>query len=215
MNPPKALLLDLDGTLADTLPDLAKAVNHARAQLGWRAMPVPAVKVHVGDGVRQLLVGCTGLDEKTIDLLVPKWRAYYLEHAVEETTLLPGARELLEAARAKGIRTAVVTNKPLAHSERILEGLGVRGLVDAVLGGDSLPTRKPDPAVVMEALRLLGGIPPADAWLVGDAYQDVAAAKAAGCPAVLVPGYGDLRRARDLHPDLEVPDLPALLPLLG
>ena len=215
MKAPRALLLDLDGTLADTLPDLARAVNHTRARLGWSAMPVPAVKVHIGDGVRQLLAGCTGLDATTVEMLVPKWRAYYLEHCTEETTLLPGARELLDAARARGIPIAVVTNKPLAHSERILEGLGVRPLFGAVLGGDSLPTRKPDPAVVHEALRLLGGVAPAAAWFAGDGPQDVAAARGAGCVSVLLPGYGDLRAARALGPDLEIPDLAALSKRLG
>ena len=208
--PPRALLLDLDGTLADTLPALAAAVNHSRARLGWSAMPEPAVKVHVGDGVHLLLARCTGLDPRTVELLVPPWRAWYLEHCTEGTTLLPGARDLLDAARGRGIPMAVVTNKPLPHTERILEGLGVRGEFACVLGGDSLPVRKPDPAVVREALRLLGGLPAAEAWLVGDGPQDVEAARAAGCPSVLVPGYGDLRRARELGPDLEVPGLAAL-----
>jgi phosphoglycolate phosphatase len=212
---PKALLLDLDGTVADTLPDIAGAVNHVRAQLGWRSMPVAAVKVHVGDGVERLLADCTGLDQATVDLLVPKWRAYYLDHAVDGTTLLPGALALLEAARSLGLPLGLVTNKPLAPTERILEALGLRPFFGAVLGGDSLPTRKPDPAMIHEALRLLGGVPPAGAWLVGDGSQDVEAAKAAGCTSVLVAGYGDLRRARECGPDLEVADLGALLPLLG
>lgn len=212
---PGALLLDLDGTLADTIPDIAAAVNHVRAQLGWRSMPVAAVKVHVGDGVERLLADCTGLDGKTVALLVPKWRAYYLDHAVEGTTLLPGAMDLLEGARARSIPIGLLTNKPLAPTERILDGLGIRGCFGAILGGDSLPTRKPDPAMVHEGLRLLGGIPPAEAWLVGDGPQDVAAAKAAGCFAVFVPGYGDARRSRELGPDLEVPDLGTLAALLG
>ncbi len=207
---PAALLLDLDGTLADTLPDLAAAVNHVRARLGWSPMPEPAVRVHVGDGVRRLLAGCTGLEDRTIEELIPRWRAFYLEHAVDRTTLLPGALELLDAARVRSIPCAVVTNKPLAHSEIILAGLGVRERFGAVLGGDSLPTRKPDPAMVLEALRLLGGVPPERAWLVGDGPQDVEAARAAGCVAVLVPGYGDLARARAARPDLEVPDLGAV-----
>ena len=211
MRPPKALLLDLDGTLADTLPDIARAVNHTRALLGWPAMPVPAVQVHIGDGLHSLLERCTGLDARTVADLVPKWRAFYLEHCVEETTLLPGSRELLDAAAARGIALAVVTNKPHAPAVRILEGLGVAGRFGAVLGGDSLPTCKPDPAMGHEALRLLGGVPAADAWLVGDGPQDVEAARRMGSPAVLVPGYGDLRRARGLGPDLEVADLAALV----
>jgi phosphoglycolate phosphatase len=212
---PRALLLDLDGTLADTLPDIAGAVNHVRAQLGWSRMPVAAVKVHVGDGVERLLADCTGLDRKTVDLLIPKWRAYYLDHAVDGTTLLPGATALLDAARGRGIPLGLITNKPIAPTEKILDGLGIRAFFGAVLGGDSLPTRKPDPAMVHEALRLLGGIPPADAWLAGDGPQDVAAAKAAGCVAVFVPGYGDARRSREIGPDLEVADLLDLAARLG
>lgn len=213
MTPPRALLLDLDGTLADTLPDIARAVNHVRARLGWPAMPVPAVRVHIGDGLQRLLEGCTGLDAGTVESLVPGWRAFYLEHCVEETVLLPGARELLEAAAERGIPMGVVTNKPRAPSVRILEGLGIDRFFGAVVGGDSLPTRKPDPAMVHEALRLLGGVAPGEAWLVGDGPQDVEAARAAGAVPVLVPGYGDLARARAAGPSREVPGLGALLPL--
>ena len=215
MKTPRALLLDLDGTLADTLPGLARAVNQTRARLGWPAMPEPAVKVHLGGGAHQLLADCTGLDATTVEMLLPPWRAFYLEHCTEGTTLLPGARDLLDAARERRIPLAVVTNKPVAPSERILEALGVRDRFAALVGGDSLPVRKPDPAMLHEALRLLGGVAPADAWLVGDGHQDVAAAAAAGCASVLVPGYGDLGRCRALGPSLEVRDLAALVPLLG
>jgi phosphoglycolate phosphatase len=210
VRPPKALLVDLDGTLADTIPDLARAVNHARARLGWSAMPVDAVKVHMGDGARELLMGCTGLDGKTVDMMIGPWREHYLAHCTDETTLLPGAKELIVAARERGLPLAVVTNKPVAPSERILEALGVRGDFGAVVGGDSLPVRKPDPGMIQEALRLLGGVAAADAWVVGDGHQDVLAARAAGCPSVLVPGYGDLRRAREAGPDLELADLAAV-----
>ncbi len=212
---PRALLLDLDGTLADTLPDIARAVNRTRSLLGWGPMPAPAVQVHVGDGLHRLLERCTGLDAETVRTLVPGWRAFYLEHCVEETRLLPEALEFLEAARDRGIPMAVVSNKPEAPVRRILDGLGITPFFGAVLGGDSLPTCKPDPAMVHEALRLLGGVAPPDAWLVGDGPQDVEAAKAAGAVAVLLPGYGDLGRARALRPDLEVPDLEALRERLG
>ncbi len=212
---PRALLLDLDGTLADTLPDLARAVNHVRARMGWSPMPVPAVKVHVGDGVHRLLSGCTGLDGKTVEMLLPGWREFYLAHCTEETTLVPGALAFLEAARALSLPMAVVTNKPLAHAERILGTLGIAPFFGAVLGGDSLPVRKPDPAVILEALARLGSLPPAEAWVVGDGHQDVEAARGAGAAAVLVPGYGDLDRARASGPDLEAESLAALIPLLG
>jgi len=209
MERPRALLLDLDGTLADTLPDLAAAVNHTRERLGWPPMPVAAVKIHIGDGIRRLLRGCTGFDDTEVETLIPVWRGWYLEHAVDETRLLPGAEALLDTADALGIRCAVVTNKPIAHTERILAGLGVRGRFGAVLGGDSLPTRKPDPEMVHEALRILR-VPPSEAWLVGDGPQDVGAAKAAGAVSVLLPGYGDAAEARRLGPDLELPDLAAV-----
>jgi phosphoglycolate phosphatase len=215
MKPPKALLLDLDGTLCDTLPDLADAVNHARARLGWRPMPPDAVRVHMGDGARELLMGCTGLDGKTVDMMLPPWREHYLAHCTEHTTLLPGARELLDAARARGIPAGVVTNKPAAPSERILEALGVRPLLGCVIGGGSTRALKPDPSVVHAALEALGGVAPADAWLVGDGPQDVEAARNAGAVSILVPGYGDIRRAREARPDVEVPDLRAVVAMLA
>jgi phosphoglycolate phosphatase len=210
---PRALLLDLDGTLADTLPGLAASVNALRERLGMGPLAAAEVRRHLGDGARDLLVKCTGLDGAAADLHLGPWRADYLERCTAGTTLLPGAADLLAAAAARGIPAAVVTNKPLAPSERILGALGVRGRIAAVVGGDSLPVRKPDPAMVHEALRLLGSVPPAEAWLVGDGPQDVAAARAAGCAGILVRGYGDLAAARALGPAREVGGLPDLLPL--
>jgi phosphoglycolate phosphatase len=210
---PRALLLDLDGTLADTLPGLADAVNRLRARLDLRPLPAGEIRRHLGDGARDLLMKCTGLDGDSADLHLGPWRADYLERCTTGTALLPGAADLLAAAAARGIPAAVVTNKPLLPSERILAALGIRGRFAAVVGGDSLPVRKPDPAMVIEALRLLGSVPPAEAWLVGDGPQDIAAARAAGCAGILDRGYGDLAAARAHGPAREVEGLPDLLPL--
>jgi 2-phosphoglycolate phosphatase len=212
--PPRALLLDLDGTLCDTLPDLAGAVNRVRADLGMAPLDRAALRPFLGDGARQLLAGTTGLPPERAADLVASFRAWYLPRCAEETTALPGARELLDEAAARGIAVAVVTNKPREPAERILEALGLLPRVAAVVGGECLPTRKPDPAMVHEALRRIGGTPPGDAWLVGDGAQDIGAARAAGCVAVLVRGYGDLERARAERPDREIGGLAELLPLL-
>jgi phosphoglycolate phosphatase len=211
---PRALLLDLDGTLADTMPDLARAVNHVRARLGWGAMPEGAMRAHLGDGAADLLRGCTGLGAADVEALMPGWREYYGAHCVDTTRLLPGARELLDAAKAAGVSLALLTNKPEAPSRRILEGLGIADLVPVLVGGDTTPHRKPHRAMVDEVLLRLGGVAPKDAWLVGDGLQDVGAAAAAGCVAVLVRGYGDLVRARAAGPHVEVPDLDAVRALL-
>jgi 2-phosphoglycolate phosphatase len=215
MHPPRALLLDLDGTLCDTLPDLAEAVNHIRGTLAMPPVPPQALRPFLGDGAKQLLAGAVGVSPEHAATLVAPFRAYYLPRCSEGTSALPGAADLVREAARLGLGIAVVTNKPREPAERILEALGMLRHVRAVVGGECLPTRKPDPAMVHEALRLLGGPAPRDAWLVGDSAQDVAAAKAAGCAAVLVRGYGDLEKARAEGPDLEVGDLRELLPRLG
>lgn len=212
---PTALLLDLDGTLAETLPDLARAVNHVRARLGWGAMPVGAMKAYLGDGAVDLLRGCTGLDRETVESLMPVWREFYGAHCVEETHLLPGAAAFLDAAAAADIPCALVTNKPEGPARRIVEGLGILHRLPVIVGGDTMPHRKPHPGMVEECLRRLGGVPPRDAWLVGDSAQDVGAAVAAGCRAVLVPGYGDLVRARAAGPHTEAKSLDEVRGWLG
>jgi phosphoglycolate phosphatase len=206
---PTTLLLDLDGTLAHTLPDLAWAVNRLREELGQPPLTVEKVRVNIGDGLHNLLRRSVGLDGEELEGWVEPWRAWYRDHICVDTHLLPGATDLLEAAAARDIPMALVTNKPAYLASLIVEELGIAGHLPVVVGGNCLPTKKPEPEMIHVALERLGR-PDRGAWMVGDGPQDVGAAKRAGIPSAFVPGYGNREEATALGPDIEVPDLHAL-----
>ncbi len=212
---PAALLFDLDGTLVDSVEDIHVAVNALLAELGLATRTRDEVATWVGNGARMLVEraiagrfeGFRGLDDEPsrhahADRAMPRFRAIYETVCVDRTKPLAGATDSLEAARAAGVAVAIVTNKPLAPTQRIVDALGWRALVDAVIGGDSLPVRKPDPAPIHEALRLLGGgHAAAGAWMIGDSANDVGAARAARMPCVVVRGgYNHGRTVESLDP---------------
>lgn len=187
----EAVLLDLDGTLVDSAEDLREALNGILAGEGLRPVTGAEVRAMIGDGVLKLVergLARTGGDPARAGALVPAFLAAYEPRAARKTVLYPGVLDTLRGLRAAGLRLAVVTNKPEAATRRILEALGLAGLVAAVVGGDTLPERKPHPAPVTAALRALGVAADAAA-MVGDNRHDVEAAHAAGLKAVLV-GYG-------------------------
>ena len=209
----RGVLFDLDGTLVDTRVDLARAVNHARARLGYPPDDEDRVTSFIGDGARVLLAGSLGTQETAlVDRAVAEFMAHYTAHCVDHATLYPGVVEVLAALAA--CRLGVVSNKYLEATERILAGLGIRDRFSVVMGGDSLPTRKPDPAVIVEACARLG-VPPAETVMVGDNQHDVNAGRGAGCLTVGVT-YG--LAPRDLleqaRPDVLIHRLPDLLPVV-
>lgn len=175
----KGFLFDLDGTLIDSRRDIAACVNFTLAELGGYApLSLESVEQMVGDGVRQLLTRAAGpLDEPTMKRALEIFLPYYLEHCADSTRLYPGVLETLASFAGRGL--AIVTNKPMAHTEKTLKALGIGSYFSVVLGGDSLATRKPDPAPVMEALRRLG-LSPEQAVMVGDSPMDIQAARSAG-----------------------------------
>jgi phosphoglycolate phosphatase len=176
----KGVLFDLDGTLIDSRRDIAASVNFTLASLGGRYSPLSLESVErmVGDGVRQLLSRAAGpLDDQTMKRALDIFLPYYLDHCADSTCLYPGVLETLRSFSGRGL--AVVTNKPMAHTEKTLKALGIGSFFPVVLGGDSLPTRKPDPGPVVEALRRLG-LSPSEAIMVGDSPMDIHAARSAG-----------------------------------
>ena len=230
---PAALLFDLDGTLVDSVEDIHVAVNALLAELGLATRTRDEVATWVGNGARMLVEraiagrfdGFRGLDDAPArhafaDRAMPRFRAIYESVCVDHTKPLAGATASLEAARAAGIAVAIVTNKPLAPTERIVDALGWRAFVGAVIGGDSLPVRKPDPAPLhealkrLEALRRLGAVHAAtDAWMIGDSANDVGAARAARMPCVVVRGgynHGHPVESLDPAPDAIIDSLDAL-----
>lgn len=175
----KGILFDLDGTLIDSRRDIAACVNYTLSELGgYPPLSLESVEQMVGDGVRQLLTRAAGpMDEPTMKRALDIFLPYYFDHCADTTQLYPNVLETLNALGSRGL--AVVTNKPMAHTEKTLKALGMDDLFPVVLGGDSLATRKPHPAPVLEAVRRLG-VSPDQALMVGDSPMDIHAARSAG-----------------------------------
>lgn len=199
MHQSAAFLFDLDGTLADTLPDIAASCNHARGRLGLPPLLTPQVRAFVGDGalalLRRALAPALPAEPARADALLADALAAYLSHHEAQCTvharLYPGTRDLLQRLAAGGAALGVVTNKPARFAGPILRALGVERLLPVVVGGDTLPQRKPDPAPVLHALRQLG-VAAHEATMVGDGVQDLRAGKAAGARTIgCLYGYGE------------------------
>jgi phosphoglycolate phosphatase len=224
------LVCDLDGTLVDSLPDLAAAVGELLEAEGRPGLSHEAVAAMVGDGVPKLIeraLAATGgvPAEAGLAAMVARYMPIYEARLTELTRPYPGAIETLKALKAAGWRLAVCTNKPEAPSRAILAGLGFDGLFEAVSGGDSLAVKKPDPGHILGLLAGLGvasgvtpGVAPGAAVMLGDSANDVQAAQAAGLPAIAIAhGYGGTP-ARELGADRVIEsfaELPAALEALG
>ena len=184
----RAVLFDLDGTLIDSRADLTDAVNAALDAIGRERQPMEKVVRHVGNGMHALLTAVLGpTPDEVLDAAITTFRTFYEAHCLDNTKLYPGVADTLKTL-AKKTPLAVVTNKPRGYSEKMLGGLGVLGLFKTVVGGDTLPEKKPHPAPLLKAAETLGAAP-ADTLMVGDGPQDVSAATAAGMK-VCVARYG-------------------------
>lgn len=206
---------DLDGTLADTAIDLAAALNHALGVLGRPPIDPNKVRYLVGHGARALLrrgLGETGeADEALVERGYPAFVHFYSDHICVATRPYPGAEAALDALREDGVRLALVTNKPEALTPRLIEALGWGERFDAIVCGDTLPVRKPDPAPLHQAIALAGG---GSAAFVGDSIIDADTARAARLPFVAVSfGFSD-RPAALLGADAVIDDFDALIPTL-
>jgi phosphoglycolate phosphatase len=189
---PGTLLLDLDGTLVDSAPDLAGALNSLRAEHGLSALAIDEVKTMVGDGAAKLVErGLPAPGEAAPGnraLLVRRFLEIYETRLTAETRPYPGVVETLEVLAAAGWRLGVCTNKPEGPSRRILSDLGLERFFATVGGGDSFAERKPAAGHVLATLALMDAVPES-AVMVGDSPNDVLSARNAGLPVVVV-GYG-------------------------
>lgn len=172
------IIFDLDGTLCDTAEDIATSVNLVLHAFGRPELPVKTVTGFIGHGVQALL-------SKVFDGAPPagafeKFMEHYRDHCLDQTRLYSDVRETLAALPG---RKAVLSNKPEGLSKKILEGLGVAGYFARIAGGDTFPTRKPDPGGVRALVRDLGSKNPI---IVGDSVIDIQTACAAGIPSVAV-----------------------------
>jgi phosphoglycolate phosphatase len=197
-NPIRAVLFDLDGTLVDSAEDLRHALNLLLSDEGLRALSTEEVKGMIGDGVLKLVeraLAATGADPSKAPALLPRFLSFYEGNAAAHTRAYPDAVEALQALAAAGLRVAVVTNKPYAATLEILEALGLARFFGAVVGGDTLPQRKPDPAPLLLAAERLG-VRPDESLMVGDNHHDVRAARAAGMRVFAVTyGYSHVPHA--------------------
>jgi phosphoglycolate phosphatase len=185
---PSLIVFDLDGTLIDSAADLAVAVNRMLGHYGGEPLPLPEVRGMIGDGVARLVARalaarhCGQADPAEASRIFMR---HYESEASVRTRAFPGVGEALEALRAAAIALAVCTNKPARITAGILESLGLDRYFARVVGGDSMPYRKPDPRVLLGILAALD-VPPAESLLVGDSEVDAATARAADVPFVLM-----------------------------
>lgn len=182
-----ALLCDLDGTLVDSRADLATAVNLLLVELELPPLPLARVVLHVGRGARALVR--RSLDDVDPGVRIPRddprlrrFLHHYEQVLLDRTVPFPGVVEGLERLRSAGVSLAVVTNKPEAPARAVLDGLGLTDRFGAILGGDTLATRKPAPQMLVRAAQGLG-VNLGDCVMLGDSDVDIAAGRAAGIPA--------------------------------
>jgi len=187
--PDRLAIFDLDGTLVDSVDDLAASVNHALATLGLPRRSRDEVRGFIGEGARLLLSRAVGPHPELVEPALAAWRDHYEGHLLDLTRPYPGVAEALAGAT----RTlAVLTNKPGAMARAILDGLGLGARFARVVGGDEAP-RKPDPAGTLALLERTGATP-GSAVFVGDSRVDLQTAGAAGIRAVAVT-WGFVSRA--------------------
>lgn len=186
---PKAVLFDLDGTLADTAPDLAFAVNKMRADRGLPLTPFELLRPVASAGARGLLGVAFGISpgDDGFDAMRAEFLANYAAHIADSTVLFDGVAELLAAIDAQGLRWGVVTNKPERYTDALLPMIGL-GHAACSVSGDTTPHPKPHPEPLFEAARRLQ-LQPGDCWYVGDDLRDIQAGKAAGMPSIAA-GWG-------------------------
>jgi len=213
-------VFDLDGTLVDSVPDLADALNIVLRERGYAPLARTEVAPMVGDGVPTLVArafAARGGDAAEAAEALPRYTDLYEANATVLTRPYTGVRDTLEALRRRGYRTAVCTNKPQRATMAVLQGFDLAGLFDGVAGGDRYPVRKPDPGHLLGLIGELGGSA-GQAAMIGDSENDAAVAHAAAVPLVLM-RYGYARAAQEtLGADAVLDrfaELPATLERLG
>jgi len=212
----RTVVFDLDGTLADTAPDLTAALNHALHEMGRPPIPAADVRHMVGHGARALLrkgLAATGeVSEDLVEQGFPLFIAYYGDHIADHSHPFDGVEETLAALEAQGVTIAICTNKPEGLTHIFLKAMGWEGRFAAVVGGDTLEVRKPDPTPLFAAIERSGGQGPAA--FVGDSITDTDTARAAGIPCVALSfGFSD-RPPEELGADRLIDHWNELIPAL-
>lgn len=201
--PLQAAIIDLDGTMVDTLGDFVVVLQHTLDAMGCHPVEIARVnrafiELTVGKGtedlLRRSLAHAWGLpdDDAEVAQHVPQAWQHYQQHYTrlngQHSEVFPGVLEGLEKLKAAGLPLACLTNKPTAFAQTLLERKGLRGYFQQVFGGDAFERKKPDPLPLLKTCEALG-TSPSHTLMVGDSSNDAQAARAAGCPVVLV-SYG-------------------------
>ncbi len=209
----KAVMIDLDGTLADTIPDLAEAANMMLRELHRPGLERELIRTFVGKGIPKLveraLAGSLegGAPAGLLARALPIYERCYAEVNGKHTVIYPGVSEGLRMLRAMRLPLACVTNKAERFTLALLGHLRLARCFEQVIAGDTLPQKKPDPQPLLHACRGFG-IAPGDMLMIGDSANDVEAARAAGCPVFCVTyGYNEGRDVRELDVDAIVASL--------
>lgn len=213
--PFSVVAFDLDGTLADTAPDLTAALNHALGELGRPPIAAADVRHMVGHGARALLqkgLSATGdVNEALIERGFPIFLDHYQAHIADHSRPFDGLEAALDTLAARGVKLAICTNKLESLSRELVDALGWRDRFVSLVGGDTLPVRKPDPAPLFEAIARAGG---GRAAFIGDSITDTDTARAAGIPCVAVTfGFSD-RPVDQLGADALIDHYDQLIPAL-
>lgn len=199
------LIFDLDGTLVDTRRDIANSVNFARNQLGLPSLELTKVMQYVGDGLQKLLERSIPEEQwDKIDEAILLFRNHYRDHLLDFSSFYPGIDDVLHHFLDK--KMAVVSNKPVAFTRSILEGLGIENGFDCVIGGDSLPSMKPNPEPILTVLNRLS-VNPEAAVMIGDSPSDIKAGHSAGTLTCAVTyGYRSKELLEESRPDFLIDD---------
>jgi len=190
----RAVIIDLDGTMVDTAPDFHVAINRMRAEFDLAPLPIETIIEFVGKGSENLMRRVLGVDyaaadvEAQFDRAMAAYQRHYLAINGQFSNVYAGVVEGLDMMRAKGLRLACVTNKPISFANPLLVKTGLAPYFELVYGGDSLPKKKPDPLPMLTVCRDFSLLPE-QVIAIGDSSNDAEAARAAGCRVLTVP-YG-------------------------
>ncbi len=211
--PIKAVVIDLDGTLLDTAPDLADAAIAMAADLGLPAITLEEVKTYIGNGVSRLVKRVLTRDmhadpaPELFAKALPIYEKHYAEGVSRKSRPFPGVVDGLQVMFETGYRLACITNKAERFTVPLLKDTGLIDFFELILSGDSLPEKKPSPLPLLHACQVFG-VEPDELLLIGDSLNDTQAARAAGCPVFCVPyGYNRGRPVAELDLDAVVPSL--------
>ena len=217
---PEMVLIDVDGTLVDSVPDLAYCVDEMMKQLGMPERGEASVREWVGNGVERLvrraLIGQLDgePDEALFDRAYPIYLDLYAENTSKRSILYPGVKQGLAYLRSAGYKLGCVTNKAAQFTIPLLKDLGVYDEFAIVVSGDTLPQKKPDPAPLLHVAKHFG-VSPTKSLMIGDSVSDVKAARAAQFQIICMTyGYNHGEDIRDAHPDAVIDSMAELEDLL-